>query len=578
MTNLIFRIKISGTYYELSPIFNDFKLKKVRDKKNILRFNFVSDSEITLKNTLFSTYNHDLVGDYDRCKSFVGKSIEGFLIETINGLSASYPIFFEFSNEFDEDFETLTAKIIIKDKYFYFDKSLNSVFSKTLGTGRSIEKFVSYQTGIFSDYVYQLYLGFSNSYGGQYLIDKPKFTVVEKIGVDAFLLTLGTYKYSYDVELKEVTKQQILEHFLEFLRIGYFIYFDEIENNYYIDLDFLNKDFETWFVLDTTKQKFIKKYKLLTENKIYIEKFTTFSSEDYPYSELNRFSNLEIDFENYTAPEVENTASLESCFTLAKYTSSYNLSKVGIIAGEKYPVNEWIPTAEFSRQYQNDTTYPFTYVSGNLDSFGLKCAGVGLMHFWVGEGLNFQFIRLYISIEVPTIAGYNISGGQYVSIINNGVEYKLNQGDNIIEFDYYNGTFASSDVMFFSGITFSDIKTFHCQVYMRSSYSIGTEFWRAKDFTNDVLSIKNVLEYHSYELAENRGRITQAGGHNYYDFEKRNDLQRIISGVDYDNTFDTIPDFCNVDIDGEIERVDEVQRTYSNNHYSRLQLITTKKA
>jgi len=94
MNVLTFKILINNQFQTLSPIYNDFKLSKIRDQQQIFVFRTVSDSEIIL--------NGD---NFDMLKDYAGQTLVGELIESISEEPFIYNILYNLENQINYDYK-----------------------------------------------------------------------------------------------------------------------------------------------------------------------------------------------------------------------------------------------------------------------------------------------------------------------------------------------------------------------------------------------------------------------------------------------------------------------------------------
>jgi len=114
---LSFRVKISTVWHVVNPIFNDFKIKRSRDKEQIFQIRTFADGVLTF-----------FCPDYSLLFAFAGETLELEITETICTNTKVYNAILKVAPEINVFLKKITATVTIIDEYYsIFDKVLQSL-------------------------------------------------------------------------------------------------------------------------------------------------------------------------------------------------------------------------------------------------------------------------------------------------------------------------------------------------------------------------------------------------------------------------------------------------------------------
>jgi len=119
MSNLGLQVKIDSTWHTLTPSYQDFKIKKERDKTQIFVVRTIADGEMTFS-----------CADYDLLIPYINGKLEGKLTENVCDNSFTYNCIIELSNRDDFYLKKITANITIVDRYFYLYEKTDMTWEK----------------------------------------------------------------------------------------------------------------------------------------------------------------------------------------------------------------------------------------------------------------------------------------------------------------------------------------------------------------------------------------------------------------------------------------------------------------
>lgn len=570
MNILKFKILIGNQWVDIDPIFNDFQIKKQRDKDQIFVFRTICDSEITL-----------VEEDFGLLAGYAGQSLSGTLTETIGENSYTYPVIYSIDRTINYDFHNIKAKVKITDKYFYFDIFKSKDYNFQYYTSITFPLDENYgligRINKLSDILQQLINLYEGDLPCEYWTktdENPIFSLCADLNCDELYIARSIYKHLYSEQPNtDFSIEKIINFLLIFVRAGYFLYEYEYYGEKKIILDFSILDFskyaQNWLTIYTSKQKFYKKYEVLTEKNNTIETFKTIEYNE-ELSTISEFCDKTLYF---NSDIMEKTASysseLETCVQLANFNENKNIQKPVLMAMKQLGEYDLLNTKNFDNQIYN---IDFPYISGTIELFNVSSGINNRCYFWKDGKLNISSkpIDLRIEYEVPPIAGYNPAANQCVYLIINNTYYKLYPGVNAFNVDNYNSFYPC---VFYSNIGFSN-KQFKFYIRFRKQ-----GFYYPKE-KNTPLSIENVLKNNGFEFGGKNAKMSTPNSSvqpETIELEKANNKIRIIEGVEYFDTIASIPDFACVTIDQQQERVESVTRRYSNFHYSFLTLEISKK-
>lgn len=571
MNVLKFEILINGTWEVLDPVFNDFKIKRVRDKHQIFVVKTVSSGDLKFS-----------CNDYNLLIPFVGQTIEGRLTETICGNENIYDIDFILSDSYDFYLKTITAKTVIKDDYWKLNNEVN-----TLAFNEDKEKVLTFKVLAFqnSDKISGFYTVAIQDILNYYINAVSDFLTLDETKLNELLTFFDITNIVFSVEkgfISYVSNDLCYNpsqscgniddvyHYITFSLSKLLLFIrDNLFTGYYIEdnkikLEWLSAD--VWLNgLDLISNEDINDKKILftKENEQNIIKFKTF---EFLFEKMDaisqKYCNTNVVFNDKKNAEIKNIIDFTSDILQVK-----NEKDLKYIFDVK-TVNNEINLGDYSEQFWNDPDDPFYFADGDFDELKLQNNSLQ-SYIWFPSLKGFQgFETVTVEFDASGIVGTTdwLVVCQYSHYIQNGA--------NSLTFNLSGSTSNIREIYIYTQklyqITISNVvvklKDFS------DYYNIADSIVEGVSIPSGATTPRYLVENFGAEMNSNIATIDGVD----YSVEESNKFQQQIS-FNHKNTIDTLNEFELVQTSLGWLRVDEMERKYSNNHFSDLYLTLTGK-
>lgn len=607
MEFLQFYITLGTTEYQITPIYDNLKIKKVRDEKQRFVVRTVADGTITFVDD-----------DFVLVASRVGERLGGRIVETLNQYeSYEYNVIYELQEEIDYNFSTLAATIAIRDNWYelyqnidrktkigeYYIASIvenNGILGKIENNNISTSSTLAYCCS----YIWGSIIGEQQEFfqfpfftrlaspqdPSKILQDLDdfydwRFSFEDKLGYRRILIAHALHKHLNDGEIEslpEISFSEIFNALLDWFGVGLYYktleYTDQDGTNTYsfFDFDFLNalnSKIVEYIDIDTTEYKYL--------NKFFFKKQTKYSELNFemPY---NSIQPTEYEKRKYYFPVSAN-------FAVKNITSTPNPYIYDAIEGTKQfnfmYANRYtnaFNVAAFDKQIFADSSYPFQSISGDTELLTILASNsTARCWFFNNRQLPLQFNRSKIRIYIDVTEYTNIGGGALHLYYGNASIKELT-GAGSFFVDYFTYSNASAFSLRWIPVT----GTVSLLATLKFRFEILENF-TPSDFNNtgfclletqnEMIAPYNILKYNSSETSAKQCINVDFFPNETLNTNKANDYERVIEGVQYDRCIGNIDDFAAIRIGTTTEIIEEVERTFSNNHYSRLKIKTSTK-
>jgi len=557
MNNLNLKVKINEIWHELTPTFNDFSIEKVRD-----------DKQIFVMRTSASGNMFFYCEDFELLYPYVGEQLEGELTEMYCDDTIVYDCFLNLSNTYNESKKKITAKIIIKDKYWYLE---NNQYN-----GKSINSNIDLYNYIF---------------GGQTLIDidnridrifgLPLINIldigivsgssIKYISVDYYKpRATYSFKFMQDLDIEELyfTSIKNLRIFnsdtkceglmtsavelFELIRTKFFSGFylsdyDESQERWYIIFEWFGKNslFSNGIDLTTFENKNDTVITFKNQNKVGNFQYKTFEyKEDIDNLQAVKYATTNVNFNengnvnvipdaNSDLSQVNKDNEIKSIFQLEK-------------------TNDFILLSDLSKQFYNDS---WDYAEGDFDELILKnyTAHTGIINTSTPP-LDGTYVITFWT-DVPN------NSDLYISV--NGIQQQVQNGTNSLTFHNASNRIA----IITNNSAFSWIKITHFEVKIYPD----VDYLRAVNNSVKLAPVKLISNWGA-EMPSDEANINNID----YPVLKSNTFEQQIT-FDYNKCIGNYDEFKLMKTSKGWLRVDKISRKYGINYNSLTTVILSGK-
>jgi hypothetical protein len=576
-----FQIYHNNAWVNVNPIFNDFKIKRVRDSLQIFQVRTIADATLNF-----------YCADFDILKDYAGLNLDLKFDEEICGNVYNFEAILNVNNEIDYYLKKVTASVILKDAYygliekptgsleFAQDRNLQTVAStdlpffntdfllsikRTWRVSTTISRLVSF---INDNYLYE-FAAFNTSQVPEILLDIDRFVfarenVVTEINGDSIS--------RQEINSREVniSLQTLFDILRERFFIGWFVRRNDGSNpflpinlyEFFVDLRRLN-DKSAFYINETiSENNFEKRIAIENDNENSLINFKTFDFFSETDLNINRkyFATPSLTFDVAKANIKEINTQAETYIPEIKKDGGKNLF-FDVTFDDNFELTN------LSKEFENIDGYaPFDYQEGDADSLILNTTTTGQKRIFYKFPTNFMSqgslrVRVFMS---QSVANMFIVFGNRANVAQQ-TKFAISTGNNTFNFSG-----ALGDLWLEKTGTFTNTTFIFSEIYY-----ISTPFTRFKVFNfNLSISPYRIIKEFGAEMPRETGQYQVSTIDETMTFEKKNNkVQEIIYNFN--------ENIENIDFDGLIQtslgvfQIDELERNYSNDYYSHCKLKLT---
>jgi hypothetical protein len=447
-----FRVKIANVWQSVSPIFNDFKIKKSRDKEQIFQIRTSGDGLLTF-----------FCPDYEKLVIFAGSQLELEITEKICNNIKIYDSILNVAPEVDVFLKKITATVVIKDEYYsLFDKvSQDLEFDEDFDVRNAVfsgirvadieNKLTAKRSWDLNELISFLFNQIDQKILFEWAYYGVSQTPAETINSRTLIITNeNNIRFFNDATETNSNFFISLKTLLDLLLKKFFIGWYLIENDgaipnlshlkYFVQFKKIGdeSDFENSLIIE--ENKFEQNYKILSENDFSSISYKTFDFDETITNPIqSNFCSVNVKFDVQKNNKKEIPINCEVFLPKIEQKESNK-----IVMFECTFDNNYINLKNYQNQFYNSETQPFDFASGDGDLLTLRASGVLSRIFWplpenvVSTGIIKFYFRMTYIYGSPNIF---LCQGTF----NNYQKKHVENGVNFISFDNHQNFWIESE-------------------------------------------------------------------------------------------------------------------------------------
>jgi len=576
---LSFRVKISNVWHVVNPIFNDFKIKRSRDKEQIFQIRTFADGVLTF-----------FCPDYSLLLAFAGETLELEITETICTNTKVYNAILKVAPEINVFLKKITATVTIIDEYYsIFDKVLQSLeFDEDLNVQTAVpssiqvldlqNEIVPSRTWDLNTLIQFLF----NQINAKLLFEWAFYGVSQTPALELDLKNLvitneNNIKFINDTKVTEQKFTISLKTLLDLLLQKYFLGWYLVENTgtipnlpisqftHFVQFKKINSTVGFTNFITINEDKSEQTYTILSDYDFSILSVKTFDF-DATNTDINQsiFATVNVKF------DVEKNNKKEVPLNCEVYLPKIQQAETNkIIMFDCFFNNQSINLKTYQNQLYNDSVRPFDYAEGDCDEVTLQGVGsLSRIFYELPENL----------VRTGTIAFYiNLTAGLGTNLIylcygnQNGAytKTKINTGYNIINYSSQGGEYWLE----------SSTTAVYVVKFILINYAVTNNTRYGVYAFNSYIGTYNLLYNFGANLPKRQaiykiGNINETITVN----EAKKEQQTVL--YDYKNTINNLNFWHKVQTSltgrGLWFTIYEVERTYTNDYFSQVKLTLNR--